>query len=294
MKETRQSRNNKAIKTVAAPENLSPHAFVFVRREETVDGRVARTLAEIRPSIQIQTRDPLWLREPEAGSLWRKTPRIALWAPRYRWRYGYLERNVRAFAVGLTPLGFNAIVGGKVGPYVGGVFDLADFAPDLARALNPGRSESFEDWKTRIAGPLAAYFADAPHKADLGPALRLLATSDGGAVAAAARAAGVSERHFRRIFSDFFGVAPKRYQRALRVDRLIRQLHPAPWETDAHAEPIAFSDQPHAIREFREMTGMTPADYVAAKRIGDQTMRSIAIDDVEPPSDDDARAAVRY
>jgi AraC-like DNA-binding protein len=105
-------------------------------------------------------------------------------------------------------------------------------------------------------------------------------------VAAAAEAAGLSERQFRRLFRARYGVAPKRYQRAVRVDRMLRQIHPRPWEADAHAErPIAFADQPHAIREFRALTGLTPGQYVRAKAQGDATLRSVYAPDVQPPDE---------
>ena len=70
----------------------------------------------------------------------------------------------------------------------------------------------------------------------------------------------------------------------LRVDRMIRSLHDAPWEADAWADaPIAFADQPHAIREFRALTGLTPRAYVRAKRSGDATLRSVSGDPSAPP-----------
>ena len=68
------------------------------------------------------------------------------------------------------------------------------------------------------------------------------------------------------------------------VDRMIRRLHDAPWEADAWAEaPIPFADQPHAIREFRALTGLTPRAYVRAKRSGDATLRSVSGDPSAPP-----------
>ena len=65
---------------------------------------------------------------------------------------------------------------------------------------------------------------------------------------------------------------------------MIRSLHDAPWEADAWADaPIAFADQPHAIREFRALTGLTPRAYVRAKRSGDATLRSVSGEPSAPP-----------
>jgi AraC-like DNA-binding protein len=122
---------------------------------------------------------------------------------------------------------------------------------------------------------------DDPLVASLG----ILATQEGGAVARAAAAAQLSERQYRRLFIRLYGVSPKRYQRAIRVDRMIRQLHDFPWEIDAYNAPIPFSDQPHAIREFRAMTGITPRAYLRAKESRDTTLRSVPVDGVAPPDE---------
>jgi AraC-like DNA-binding protein len=115
--------------------------------------------------------------------------------------------------------------------------------------------------------------------------LHALATSGAGAIREAAALANVSERQFRRLFQERYGVPPKQYQRVLRVDRLLRQLHPAPWETDALSGiPLEFADQPHIIREFKALTGMTPSTYLRRKRDAeDRVVRSVAAEGILPP-----------
>ena len=71
--------------------------------------------------------------------------------------------------------------------------------------------------------------------------------------------AGMSARHFQRVFTNAVGVAPSRY---VRLSRFIRALHlmAMPTLTDvAHA--AGYTDQAHFCRDFREFAGMTPADY---------------------------------
>lgn len=282
--------------------DLASYLFAFVYRRETDVGGVVRILPELRASIQIQTADPYWLREREPSAKWEQTPRIALWGPRFDWGYGFAASRIKAYAVGLTAKGLRTITGMKTALLLNKVCGLEAFNAALAARLDPFPDEPFGAWSARAAEVLRAFFASAPAQAvDFNSALRILATSEGGAVARAARESGLSERQFRRVFEDIHGAAPKRYQRALRVDRMIRQLHPAPWEKDAYeGEPLPFADQPHAIREFREMTSMTPANYVAAKRNSDRALRSIAVEGVAPPnseldavSDDDHAAARR-
>lgn len=273
------------------PTDLAPFVFAFIHRDEEGVGGVVRVLPELRASIQIQTIDPYWLRGHGQSAAWERTPRVALWAPRFEWGFGFATRHIRAFAIGLTPEGFRTITREKPTLLLNRVFDLHEFNTGLAGMVDPLTDESFDAWIARILNPLRTLFASASPGRAFRNAIHILGIAEGGAVARAASEAGLSERQFRRVFTDYYGVSPKRYQRALRVDRMIRQLHPLPWEKDVlEEELIPFADQPHAIREFREMTGTTPAEYVLAKRSGDRTLRSIAVEGVVPPFDSDANA----
>lgn len=272
-----------------ASQALAPFVSAFAHRDEVVDGGVVRVLPELRPSVQLMLADPYWIRDRAPGALWRRLPAVALWAPRFDWAYGFAARRIKAVGFALTVDGFKALAPAPAPQLVGRIVDLEPLHPRLAGTLRPAAGEAFDDWVARASDVLGACFATARKGRDFSTAIDMLATSDGGAVARAAGAAGVSERQFRRIFHDAFGVSPKRYQRALRIDRMIRHLHPAAWEKDAHdGAPVPFADQPHAIREFRDMIGVTPADYAALKRRGDRTLRSLRVIGVEPPSDDDA------
>lgn len=269
----------------APPLELVPFVSGFVHRDEPVDGRAVRLLPDVRTSIQIMLADPYWIRERGEGEAWQRLPRIALWGPRHDWGYGYAASRVTCFAVGLTPAGFRAISGGKAGVWLNRVGDLRDLQGALAGALDPYTDEPFDSWLERIAPALFEAFADAPSTPfDWQSVTAILAEEASGAVIKAAAASGLSERQFRRVFKDITGVTPKRYQRALRVDRMIRQLHPAPWEADTGGDiPIPFADQPHAIREFRALTGLTPAQYLRLKAQGDRTLRSVAVDGLVLP-----------
>lgn len=76
-------------------------------------------------------------------------------------------------------------------------------------------------------------------------------------IPALARAAGLSERHFRRRFQAATGLAPKTYADVQRVRRaLILSLNDADWA--GIAEEAGFADQPHLIREIRQRFGVAP------------------------------------
>ena len=269
------------------PAELAPFVSGFVHRDEPVDGHAVRLLPDVRTSIQIMLGDPYWIRERGEGEAWQILPRIALWGGRHDWGYGYAASRVTCFAFGLTPAGFRAVTGGKADAWLNRVGDLRNLAPALASAVEPRPGEAFDNWRERIVPALEIQFsAAAPEPFDWQQIAAVLCEESAGAVRKAAAAAGLSERQFRRVFEGMTGVTPKRYQRALRVDRMIRQLHPAPWEQDADADiPIPFADQPHAIREFRALTGLTPAQYVRLKTGGDRTLRSVGVDGLALPGD---------
>jgi len=271
------------------PPDLAAYILGLVHRDERVDGQVVRLLPEVRASIQVMAADPYWLREQQPGALWRRVPEVALWAPRHAWGYGFVNRRVCAFAVALTGAGMRLLLGVPVSGPTGQVVALRDCDATLADALAPSASDTFESWADRALAPLRHTFTRQPQVHDpIQPTLDLLATAEQGAVALAAQAAGLSERQYRRVFRDLHGTTPKHYQRIVRVDRMLRELQTHPWEPDRHAaHAIAFADQPHGIREFRALTGLTPSRYAKAKRTGDATLRSVAAPGVRPPFDED-------
>jgi AraC-like DNA-binding protein len=97
-------------------------------------------------------------------------------------------------------------------------------------------------------------------------------------------AADVGPRQLRRRFRSEHGFSPREYRRILRTDRLLRRLHPKPWEADSSEVAPDFADQPHMIREFKALTGVTPGAYVRSKRThSDATLRSVIAENVPPP-----------
>lgn len=275
------------LRILPPPADLADRLFGFVHRLDLDCGGVVRILPEVRASIQIMTADPYWVREQGDGAAWRRLDRVALWGPRHAWGWGYARRSIICFAVGLTPLGLAWLTGEAASERVNRAERLSDLAPALARALDVRDGEPFEAWTDRAAAILRDAFAARPRVDDpTAPSLPILAQEDGDAAARAAEACGLSPRQHRRVFHRLHGATPKAYQRLLRVDRMIRQLHDAPWEADAWSEtPLPFADQPHAVREFRAATGLTPQAYRRAKRDGDATLRSVTLADAPAPPD---------
>jgi methylphosphotriester-DNA--protein-cysteine methyltransferase len=274
-----------ALTAASAPADLAAYVPGFVHRDEDAGRRVVRVLPETRMSIQIMAGAAYWLRDAGDGASWRRLPRIALWGPRYSWCYGFAAGRIRAYAMMLSAAGFARLTNAAATRATNQVIDLASLHPHLARALDVLPDEAFDAWRERVTASLRAFFTSAGAATDpIAATLPILATAEANAVAQAAEHAGLSERQYRRVFAHYYGATPKLYQRAIRVDRMLRQLHQAPWEADAFLDtPIAYADQPHAIREFRSMTGLTPGEYVRAKRDGGATLRSAPTAEIAPP-----------
>lgn len=265
------------------PGDLAPWITGFVQRDDTSGGSVVVVLPETRASIQMMLGDNYWLRE-QSREAWTTVPRAGLWGPRYNWAYGFAAHRIKVYAVGLTPDGVKALTGLSMTSLLNTVLP-AERASAVDLAVTP--DEGFGTWVARMTRAMRDHFHRSERDGiDWDAALHVLATSAGGAIREAAAPTALSERQFRRVFRERYGVAPKQYQRVLRVDRLLRQLHPAPWEADTLVDdPIAFADQPHVIREFKALTGMTPAAYVRHKsEANDRVIRSVAANNIAPPN----------
>ena len=95
------------------------------------------------------------------------------------------------------------------------------------------------------------------------------ALSRGMPVGEVARDLGMLPRTLRRRFTAQMGLTPKRFARVQRMQRLVRDLD---GQTDvdwaAAAARHGYADQPHLADEFRELAGVTPAEYLRSRMDG--------------------------
>ena len=76
------------------------------------------------------------------------------------------------------------------------------------------------------------------------------------------RAAGVGERRLQRAFAVAVGVPPKVAARVARFRRALRLAAAEPHLTwGAVAARCGYADQPHLVREFRALAGVTPGEW---------------------------------
>jgi AraC-like DNA-binding protein len=167
----------------------------------------------------------------------------------------------------LRPLGAYRVLGFPLNELTGQVVSLADVfgaeGPLLAERLR-----GVPDWDGRfdvVEEFLLGRLAQAPpiHPMVARAWQRLRETSGRVRIEALAAELGCSRRYLQARFAEQIGVSPKLAARLLRFEHVRRhiELDPPRWAEIAYA--AGYSDQPHLNRDFRDLAGTTPSDFVA-------------------------------
>lgn len=166
----------------------------------------------------------------------------------------------------LTPLGAYTLTGLPLSELAGACVPVADvFGRDGAELTT--RLRESDDWDERF-DLLEAFLL---RRLDGGPAPdpavawafeRLRATDGAVRIERLAAELGCSRRYLRDGFLRQVGSAPKTVARLLRFHAVRERVTRAPerWGEIAHA--AGYADQSHLNREFRELAGTTPTDFV--------------------------------
>jgi len=88
------------------------------------------------------------------------------------------------------------------------------------------------------------------------------------AIAALRAETGLSKTRLVSRFREQIGFSPKRYARVLRFRRALALLHEGALPAVEVALEAGYYDQPHMVADFRAMAGMTPRQFVGARRYG--------------------------
>ena len=170
----------------------------------------------------------------------------------------------------LDPLRAYTLLGRPLSELTGHCVALEDvFGAAPTRALL-GRARDAPTWDGRfdlIEAFLGARMAAGP-RAD--PALeRAWACLNGSAgavrVEALASQLGVSRRYLGARFADQIGLSPKTVARQLRFADVRRRIETTPRRWAQIAADAGYCDQSHLNREFRELAGTTPSEFVARR-----------------------------
>ena len=169
--------------------------------------------------------------------------------------------------VDLTPLGLYTLLGGATGSLSNRVPSL-DELDDHELAALPSRLADLPDWPTRIrhvnrfvARRVLDVRARHPDPEVHHAWSRLRATGGAVRVDELAAETGWSRRHLLTRFRDQVGLAPKATGRVLRFERASELVAAGTSSLADIAASCGFSDQPHLVREFRALAGVTPTRF---------------------------------
>jgi AraC-like DNA-binding protein len=180
--------------------------------------------------------------------------------------------NAHCLQVNFSPLGALRFFGMAQSEIAGRTLPLDDLlgagAPRIIAQLHDAA-----DWSQRfvlldrfIAGRFE--HARAPH-AIVREVWHGLERSKGAAsIAGLAEAAGVSRRHLAKLFRAEIGTTPKIMARILRFEHARHMAATVPrqgWADIAYA--AGYADQAHLVREFRELSGLSPRDLLRRDRV---------------------------
>jgi AraC-like DNA-binding protein len=169
--------------------------------------------------------------------------------------------DVDCIGVRLHPAASALLFGGSLADLRDRIVDLASMDRKFSRqyavaALQPDVETSVADvWKL-----LERRFVPLPIDQRIENAVRRLEQSDGdGPVAPIISASEMSPRSFQSAFKEQVGLSAKEFARILRLQAAIRMLDEGVRPVSQVAADSGFSDQAHATREVRRVTGTTPA-----------------------------------
>jgi transcriptional regulator GlxA family with amidase domain len=88
-------------------------------------------------------------------------------------------------------------------------------------------------------------------------------------VGAVASRVGLSERQLERLFDERVGIGPKMFARVVRLERALAMIDRREGSWAQIAVQCGYSDQAHLTREFRALTGLTPAALARARGVSE-------------------------
>jgi len=176
----------------------------------------------------------------------------------------------------LSPLGAFRLVGFPLSELGGAIVSLDDvFGP--AGGELAARIRELDDWDQRFdlteqfllerlaVGPM-------PDPAVSWAWRRMRETAGQVRVQTLARELGCSRRYLGRKFREQTGLPPKTIARLMRFERVRAQIERDPPGWAEIALVAGYYDQSHFNREFRELAGTTPSEFVARQMPGGGTL----------------------
>ena len=172
------------------------------------------------------------------------------------------------WGVGLTPAGWARFIRVPASDMANAFTDIHGSAapPSLAAMLDALREDSPDcssAW--RLITETFRALPGQPHEAEstIREVHRRILAPDAATAAELARESGMKSRTFERFCKRHFGFTPRALVRRQRFLRSLGKYMLDPSMRWISSLDTNYSDQPHFIREFRAVMGMTPSEYAA-------------------------------
>ena len=177
-----------------------------------------------------------------------------------------------AIDIELTPIGGHTVLGRPLAALEGACVPLTDAFGAAGREL-AGRLREAPTWDARfdvVERFLLSRLVDGP--APTPPVIRadqrLRETHGRVRIAELARELGCSRRYLTSRFTAELGLSPKVVARQLRFGWVREQLAQGPERLAEVAVRAGYFDQAHLNRDFRELAGVTPTQFVSRLMTG--------------------------
>ncbi|MBS1601441.1 MAG: AraC family transcriptional regulator [Bacteroidetes bacterium] len=174
--------------------------------------------------------------------------------------------RARLFVVVVRPDGFNRLLGLPAGELIDKVVSLADIFGEGVVSLQHGIADAgtangsvalVEDFFGRLLA--GCFFAANPL---VEASMQLIQKSNGLlSVGQLAKGLGCHKRQLERQFMVAVGLSPKRFSNIVRTHAFLKHL-PEGARLTGYAYDSGYYDQAHLIREFKQITGLTPSQYL--------------------------------
>jgi AraC-like DNA-binding protein len=262
------------------PADLAPFVQAFVERRDS--GRLggAIELPDPSPLLQFVIGADYEMRRHTGDDAFAPVPAVALWGPTAAVWEARVAGSVHVYCVVLTHLGAAMLARSPIGELVDqrvGVQDLNLEDADIVARLR--QAADFAQRTALIVRWLRVAFAARRvlDEQDLALADALAQGRVVGSVETIARDVGISARGLHKKLTLISGWSPKQLLRIARLQTALRQLHPKPWDDLAqHDVMLDFHDQAHFAKDFKDLTGLTPTRYRAAKQaLGDSLINTL-------------------